>query len=282
METGVEMELDAFVSLFTERADKVDKGLHGLKRKLPVRKTLGATVTGTGAATTLLEIPDKPAVGRVWNILTANLDVPALEANFATPATASGNVTAPAGSTAIANIPPASLIPGAEYVITWNVSLNGTVTTADGDNMRLNVGSVFVFNAQYPGVNGFYPMPTITMPYPVNDAVGIRVRNAAAGSASAIYGAMIVAQPASGSGITADIFAGPPFDQYISPQPIVPDRIALGQSLPATMWFPRRSIWLHSEERLYALVYGLPLNDQAVLTVRVAEYPLTAEEATQL
>jgi hypothetical protein len=67
---SVEVGIDAFVDL-TDKVDKMHK--HVLKgNPKPIHKTVGGSVTLT-AATGILEILEKPSVGKIWNVLKVGI-----------------------------------------------------------------------------------------------------------------------------------------------------------------------------------------------------------------
>lgn len=126
--------------------------------------------------------------------------------------TVEGTATNPGAGGIIASISAAAIaaagIPnGALVVVQWQVSLQGTVTAADADNMRIAspLGTLKEV-ALYPGVVGNYPQDPFNMVWNTGNDVTVTATAAASG-ASAIYGAQIslsLANPTSGGQANTD------------------------------------------------------------------------------
>ena len=86
------------------------------------------------------------------------------------------------------------LVAGNEYTVQWSVSLEGTVTTGDANNMQLTGAGLSASpTAFYPGVVGTYQQQVITC---TPSVASLQVKAiAAASGASAIYAAQIIATP---------------------------------------------------------------------------------------
>lgn len=148
----------------------------------------GALAPGTGfggAAAT------GPRTGYFWDVTRVSLE--GLVGSTGTTLAASGTVTDPGAAATIANIALGSLSPG-DWLIQVTVGLEGTVTAADANNMRLRVNAVNLETYEYPGVVGLYPMPAQTVQIPAGFTSGITVQTVGAASgAAAIYTAQITA-----------------------------------------------------------------------------------------
>lgn len=114
-------------------------------------------------------------------------------ANGLAPIVASGNPTNPGAGAIIANAgnPPAGL-----YQVNWTVGLEGTVTAADADNMRIVSASTIVVKGVFPGVVGEYPQDSFQFLADGVSQVAIKAQAAASG-ASAIYNGQISLTPIS-------------------------------------------------------------------------------------
>jgi hypothetical protein len=103
-----------------------------------------------------------------------------------------GQATDPgAGGTIVST---SALTAGTTYTVAWSVTLEGTVTTADANNMQiiaLNLNAAP--DAFYPGAVGTYPQTTVTAT-PTGNTATVKAIAAASG-ASAIYAAQVIFTP---------------------------------------------------------------------------------------
>lgn len=107
-------------------------------------------------------------------------------------------VTNPGAGATIAQIGTAAQVTGLTYEINWAVGLEGTVTAADGNNMRLQGGPLPAnVPAEYPGQTGVYPQEPIVVTVPTSGAGTIlAVKSIGASSgASAVYSGQIEIVP---------------------------------------------------------------------------------------
>ena len=103
----------------------------------------------------------------------------------------SGTATDPAAGGVIAQI---TAVPAGTYAVQWTVSLQGTVTSGDANNMNLNNGAAAVVTAVFPGTAGNYSQPPVTITVAAGATVSVKAIAAASG-ASAVYGATLTLTP---------------------------------------------------------------------------------------
>jgi len=145
--------------------------------------------TNVPAATTKVML--QPQFEQYWEIIER-----VLITGPATPslATVSGRntVTNPGAAATILNA--GALAAGVQYQVSWAVELEGTVTAADADNMRLTGPGGLSLGAAYPGIVGLYEQNSTVV---VGDgSTNLTIKSiAAASGAAAIYGAEISAVP---------------------------------------------------------------------------------------
>jgi hypothetical protein len=90
------------------------------------------------------------------------------------------------------------------YQVNWTVSLSGTVTAADGNNMKIVGSSGYTVDALYPGTDGSYAQ----LSFQVSGQTSLTIEAiAAASGSSAVYGGQIIASPISGI-VTASAAVG--------------------------------------------------------------------------
>jgi hypothetical protein len=103
-------------------------------------------------------------------------------------------VTNPGANVNIASL---GILPKGEYTANVTLELQGTVTAADGNNMKfVSQGATVIPVFQYPGIAGVYPQPAFNF---AADGTSICVVKsiAAASGAAAIYAAEVTATPLS-------------------------------------------------------------------------------------
>ena len=110
--------------------------------------------------------------------------------NALTPTANAGSVLDPAANAVIASV---GTLPAGQYQAYWTVGLEGTVTAADADNMKL-VGPGLVQKATYPGVVGEYQQNVVDFTADGTHVVSINAIAAASG-ASATYNASLSVVP---------------------------------------------------------------------------------------
>jgi hypothetical protein len=191
-------ELHREMQLQTDRLIAIDRGLKHMEFSATGVVTAGAVTipSGNPNVVTQQQIPIiGPEDGFVWALQRVTID--GLTINTGDSLIGPANtVTDPGAGATIATV--SGLTPGIPYSLSWTVSLSGTVTSADADNMELTgtgLGATDV--AIYPGTVGNYPQQTITV---ISPTASISVKAiAAASGASAVYGASLVATPLSGT-----------------------------------------------------------------------------------
>lgn len=107
------------------------------------------------------------------------------------PSTKEGQVTNPGAGATIATL---GVLPAGQYTAYWNVGLEGTVTAADADNMKVVLGAANLAHAAFPGVVGEYPQAQFQFTADGVNSVTV-VAVAAASGATAIYDAFISVVP---------------------------------------------------------------------------------------
>lgn len=247
-----------------------------------------------------------PAPGRTyqieeWGIYGTDDHSPVLSGTGLT-VQGTGVVTNPGASTIIASLSAANLLLAAPigtlWAITWSVGLQGTVTAADANNMRLLMPiATTQMNAIYPGVVGQFGQPNINLQPASGNNITVATIAASSGAA-AIYTAQIVATPliaplVFSSGTTpaavpaafAVVYAGPGAGQE-SPDDLA--SIVSGQNGGPSVDVPYHTsvgdsrIWMKENDIFYAWVYNAPANQQFVLVANVADYVVDAREAVTI
>jgi hypothetical protein len=144
-----------------------------------------------------------------------------------------------------ANIAQRGVTVGAVYLVQWTVTLIGTVTSADANNMQLSfTGLGTTPFAYYPGAVGTYPQ----LPLTIQPATAtLKIQSIAAGSgASATYGGQIIATP-----------QAPPIAAAIPPS---------GYYLPAG-----QSVTLHDADEVWLAAVAPSLGRVSVMVARTRE-----------
>jgi hypothetical protein len=97
-------------------------------------------------------------------------------------------------------------VPGGSYLLQWSVSLSGTLSAGDANNMALYVNGSFVAGAVYPAVAGTYPQTAVLIS-PDGAGNDLKILTSNAGTTGSQYGASI----GQNSGIpgTTEAFVGP-------------------------------------------------------------------------
>jgi hypothetical protein len=133
---------------------------------------------------------------RLWVPSIATINTPGISTLYAR-----GSVTDPGASTNIVSIGAANFTGNTQYVVNGQVYIDGTVTSADDDNMQLGINGVTVGRLLVPFNNGtggivvpFGPFYFTSNATPNNVAV---VATAAASGAAAVYHAEISVTPLS-------------------------------------------------------------------------------------
>jgi hypothetical protein len=101
-------------------------------------------------------------------------------------------VTDPTGGATVLSL---GVVPAGQYNVNWEVDLEGTVTEADADNMKFQLGATGIGNAIYPGQVGLYPQEQLTYTSDGSSTSKV-IANGAASGAGAIYGAAVSLSPA--------------------------------------------------------------------------------------
>ena len=114
-------------------------------------------------------------------------------------ATSENTVTDPGAATIITSLSAAQMAaiapPGTVWVVSWQVSLQGTVTAADANNMKLVCPLATTQEVGlFPGAAGNYPQLSTSFVVLATQNISVTTIAAASG-ASAIYGAQITATP---------------------------------------------------------------------------------------
>jgi len=139
----------------------------------------------------------------------------------------SGVVVNPGASVVIANISAAQLTAiaplGGEWLITWKVSLQGTIQAGDANNMKLTSPlNTTLLNAVMQGVAGEYPQNAVTQFIPAGQGINVQAI-AAASNVAATYGAEITATLVSTPNIDGVIVGSR--DEITSGQPAIPGNL---------------------------------------------------------
>jgi hypothetical protein len=178
-----------------------------------LRAALQQRIVPAAGADPFMLVPRDPARTSVRLLNESPLQV--------SPVTIGNEVTDPGAFTAIAAISAAALAavapPGTPVTVSWQVSLQGTVTAADGNNMRLVTGSTVLEVAVYPGADGNYPQESVEFETVAGQGVSV-TSIAAASGASAIYGAQISVTPLTGAAASVRIT----FDATLSGGALLP------------------------------------------------------------
>jgi hypothetical protein len=103
---------------------------------------------------------------------------------------ASGNVTSPGATTAIATL---SGFAAGTYLVNWTVGVEGTLGAGDANNMNITLTGVSQIPAIYPGVVGEYPQQQLELTLLATD--NISVKSIAAATVGANYSADITIIP---------------------------------------------------------------------------------------
>jgi hypothetical protein len=130
-------------------------------------------------------------------------------------AQATNTATDPGAGGTVANISAATLVgiapAGTIWTVNWQVSLQGTVTSADANNMSVVSNLSTKATALYPGVAGNYSQLPVQFAIPSGAGITIEAVAAASG-ASAVYGAQVVAYPTS---VQQAVYASNTSGQYL-------------------------------------------------------------------
>lgn len=141
-----------------------------------------------------------PEDGQVWDVRRLTVAGLSPAATQSAGVAAGGNVTNPGANTTIISL--AALSPGL-WQINWSVGLQGTVTAADANNMRLRSNATTIATAEYPGLVGNYPQPPVQVNVPAGAGLTLIQSVAAASGASAIYTGSLSATPLFGGDAVA-------------------------------------------------------------------------------
>lgn len=267
----------------------------------PLRYPIFNTATTPAVAQSpfLLQIPEQtsPDKGRIWQVISIGI----FGADDHTPLTngtgqsvqATGvSGVAPAANTIITSLSAATLAAAAPLGTVWSVqvtySLQGTITSADANNMEIvmpigTVRQLGVFN----GIAGNYTMPPILLQPAATQ--NITVTNPNAASAAAVYAATITATPVTSNPNSqlaqpfAVIYAGP--TSGVQAPNALPDVMSEGLNRSANVPIPffdligKDKVWMNPDDILYAWCYNVPALTQLTLVANVDDYPSYAREA---
>lgn len=278
------MEFEAYASLSLEKSEDIKNSVDKLGRTKPIHKPVAGTNSTGGTAPPILivECTGRPAVGRVWNLLSVSI--------FGTDAHTppafntfqhNGQAAAPAANTNITGN--ATPTPGT-YLVNWSVSISGTpASPADVNNFALIYSPSTIATSVNPAAVGAWtqsPVPLLS-----NGTSTLHVNNVGAATAGTQYGAAFSltqvspASPGQLPQVFADIYAGTLASDLPATQQPFTDVVASAAVIPSVNYVPDKAIWMHQDEAIYALIYNPPINSQFVITARVGEYPVEAVEA---
>jgi hypothetical protein len=142
------------------------------------------------------------------------------------------SAAAPAANGLVLNISAVSLPPPGDYLLSWKVGLDGTVTdTTDDNNMKLTgppAGGTLQ-TATFPGAIGQYAQTTEPLTIPQGNAQALQVKAIAASTAGSVYSAQIVLTPNGGNPVQLQL-GDRVFNMFIPPTGVLelsPKRLML-------------------------------------------------------
>lgn len=286
--TGIAAALGFFVNLGT-KLDKTSDKLLARSAK-PVHKPVGGSAVADGVNPTIIRVNSKPQAGRIWNILSAGIYGNDPHTPVGAPATTAtggfaqgASVAAPGANTQIVAI----TLPPGTYQVSVTALASGTLAAADNNNINLrnsslgtNITGILLMDATTANAPTINPPVQITL----TTTQTIQVRSIAAATAGSIYSAVITAIPVADfnsdlSPVFADLYAGQVPDPMTA---ALTDVIDSGMTVPSSNDYSAGVYWASMLDELFAVVYNAAANQQLVLVVNVAEYPVEAVEAMSL
>lgn len=276
---GFGLALEAFFN------KKVQPAINRLRYPLPINRTVFGSVIADGSTPFIVPVTSAiPPSGRSWNVRTIGLYGPDAHTPISGQPTLRGTgvVTNPAANGTIASINAATLQgvapQGTIFAVNWTVSLQGTVTAADANNMALESPANTIKELGiFPGVVGDYPQQGINIT-PGNFGIFVQAVGAASG-VSAVYAAQLTATPLEQVGCIAEYFVGDIPDAFGATMPpagvlldnVGPERDPFTR-IPGFIRFPRHAIWCEHGETIYAVVYDVPANTQLVIVANIEDW----------
>lgn len=247
-EVGVELDLTGKLD---DMHRDIKKG-HSKDSK-PVRKPVGTSGnSGAGAVSPLLLVlPQFPANGRTWEIISAGVFGPDAHTDLVT---AVGNPIVLAASTVAAynNNPYGINVTLTGGTGVTNISVNGTTT-------------------------GLTPPATVYVP--AGGTLTVTYTTPPAATSANIVGptGFVAASPL--VNVIADVFAS----QSVDPNLVDFSAAKISSMLAGSIYTPgHKKIWVHPQESVYALVYGLQANVQVEFVINVDEWNVEDVEAMRI
>jgi hypothetical protein len=141
--------------------------------------------------TSVTSISVKPQFEEFYELIKRVVVTGPTSTSLAPAEAASGPIANPGSGATIVSL---GVLPAGTYQVYWEVGLEGTVTAADGDNMKVVLGASNLLRAEYPGVVGEYPQQTFQF---TSDGTSVTkiITVAASSGASASYNAQISCIP---------------------------------------------------------------------------------------